>query len=59
MWALARDDKVRHDYGREERYCMAICGHKGEYPLDYNAVDIPKCEFCLSLWPTYGKKKKK
>ncbi len=53
MWALGKEDSIRHDYGRQERYCIAICGHKAEYPLDYNAVEIPKCERCLSLWPTY------
>ena len=62
MWALAQGDSVRHEYGCQETYVnnfpIAICGHKGEYPIDYNAVRILKCEMCLALWPTYGKEKK-
>lgn len=63
MWALAEEDKVRHDFGIQRIYPhiysdpIAICGHKGKYPIDYNAVRTPKCQQCLLLWPTYGKKK--
>ena len=52
MWALAKDGLVRHDFGSQDTP-LAICGWKGEHPLDYNAVKVVKCEKCLSLWPTY------
>ena len=57
MWALALLDEIRHDFGCREWGPLAICGYEGKYPLDYTAVKTPKCEICLSLWPTYGKKK--
>jgi len=59
MWALAKDGLVRHDYGNQGLAPLAICGWKGEHPLDYCAVKIAKCEQCLLLWPTYGKEGKK
>jgi len=52
MWALGKDDPVRHDFGGQNSP-LAICGWKGEPPLDYCAVKVVKCEQCLSLWPTY------
>ncbi len=58
MWAIAAGDEIRHDYGSQDSP-LAICGHKGKHPLDYNAIKTPKCEQCLSLWSTYkngGKK---
>ena len=57
MWGLALLDDIRHDFGCQEFAPVAICGYEGKYPLDYNAVTIPKCQACLALWPTYGKKK--
>ena len=58
IWALALLDEIRHDFGCREHVPLAICGYEGKYPIDYNAVKIPKCEICLTLWPTYGKEKK-
>ena len=52
MWARARDDDVRHDFGGQNPP-LAICGYKGKYPIDYNVVGMPKCQQCLLLWPTY------
>ncbi len=57
MWALALQDECRHDYGGQEPP-LAICGHKGKYPINYNAVTIPKCKECLLLWPTYKEREK-
>ena len=59
MWALAKDESIRHDYGSQKPNPIAICGYKGKYPINYNAVRIPKCQRCLLLWPTYGKENKK
>ncbi len=56
MWARAGNDNFRHDFGGQNPP-LAICGYKGEYPINYGAINIPKCQVCLSLWPTYGKKK--
>ena len=54
MWGLAAGDETRHDYGNQELLNpLAICGHKGKRPLNYNAVRTPKCQRCLELWPTY------
>ena len=52
MWALAKDGLIRHDFGGQNPP-LAICGHIGEHPLNYNAVKTPKCQQCLSLWSTY------
>jgi len=52
MWARAGDDDVRHDFGGQNPP-LAICGWKGEHPLDYCAVRVVKCEKCLEFWPTY------
>ncbi len=52
MWALALGDCYRHDYGGQDPP-VAICKHEGKLPIDYNQVNIPKCQECLLLWPTY------
>ncbi len=57
MWALASGDTYRHDYGGGDPP-VAICGHKGKYPIDFNSVNIPMCQGCLLLWPSYNKKRK-
>lgn len=54
MWALSLNDDVRHDFGGQDPP-LAICGHKGKYPIDYNRVLYPKCKECLLMWPTYNK----
>ena len=56
MWALTPGDEFRHDYGGKDPP-IAICGHKGKLPIDYNSVNAPKCKECLLLWPTYKEKK--
>ncbi len=58
MWALALNDSVRHAYGGQDPP-LAICSHKGKYPVDYNSVHVPKCRYCLLMWPSYGKERGK
>lgn len=54
MWG-SNGTKMRHFFGRQNGNPLAICGHKGAYPLSFTRVTAPKCRKCLDLEHLYRK----